>query len=489
MRQSEINAIMKKCHQATESLTCSEALTLGNYSGKTKSTGSSLFFECPNGCDTHKKLDKCAINLSKNFAHCFCCGEGWNATKLLASLWNVPYNQAALMYGHSSGVVSDNEYKSIADDSGNLAKALKGTVKIKKAEQEAIEESEFKRPDGHLDLVYRHLIKMDEFKLSEEHRNYLKTERHLSDKEIDDVGFFSYENKFSMAKLTSEIQKENPRFNPKEHYWGVPGFYFQFKDASKTAGKWEFHKPYANCVGIPIRNARGEIIALQMRALYKEAKVKYFFVTSKCYKTEDLVGYGSTPSTPASVVYPEEIISNYLYIGEGMFKMLSLTRREAAIGISVQGVNNTKDVPQTIEDIMLSELAREKAPKIAGRHLKLNIVIVYDADIYKNYGVIEAAKTLLKGLKKKFPKVNIYFLCWDLTLGKGIDDLIAYAQDKGIDYHTLCQFVPSDNFIALAEHCVNAACNGKKSKKTFVTEEFANKLFDEMWTKNLSRYF
>lgn len=489
MRQSDINAIMKACHQATDSLSCEEALTLGHYSGKTKGTGSSLFFECPNGCDKNKKLDKCAINVSKNFAHCFCCGEGWNATKLLAALWEVPYNQAALMYGKHVGAITDEQYTSIADDNGNLAKALKGTVKVKKAEQEAIEESEFKRPANHLDLVYRHLIQLDEFRLTDAHRDYLKNERKLSDEVINEIGFFSYAKPFSMAELTLRIQRENPRFNPKEHYWGVPGFYFRFKDESKTEGRWEFHKPYVDCIGIPIRDASGHIVALQMRALYKNAKVKYFFVTSKCYKPEDNIGYGSTPSTPCSVVYPKEIMSPFVYIGEGMFKMLEVARAESSICFSVQGVNNTKDVPQTIEDVMLSDYAKSRAPQINGKHLRMNIVIVYDADIYKNYGVIEASKTLLKGLKKKFPKVSVYFLLWDLHLGKGIDDLMHYAAENGIDYHSLCQVIPSDKFVALADHCVNVACDGKKSKKTFVTQEFSDRLYNEMWTKNLAHYF
>lgn len=489
MRQAEINAIMKKCHQATESLRCEDSLALGNYSGKTKSTGSSLFFECPNGCDANKKIDKCAINTSKNFAHCFCCGEGWNATKLLAAFWNVPYNQAALMYGKHVGAITDEEYSAIAEDNGNLAKALKGTVKIKKAEQEAVKESEFKRPAKHLDLVYRHLIQMEELKLSDSHREYLKTVRHLSDEMIAKVGFFTYERRFSMQELTKSIQQEVPRFDPTEHYWGVPGFYFQFKDGSKTTGKWVFHKPYIDCIGIPIRDCDGQIVALQMRALAKTAKVKYFFVTSKSFRPEDNVGFGSTPSTPCSVVYPDNITSPFVYIGEGMFKMLEIARRENAICISVQGVNNTKDVPQTIEDVMLSEYAKEKAPSINGKHLKLNLVIAYDADIYKNYGVIEASKVLFKGLKKKFPKVDVYFLIWDLALGKGIDDLISYAEDKKIDYHSLCQFVPADQFIDLADFCISKACDGKKSKKTFVTKEFLDRLYKSMWEDNLSRYF
>lgn len=489
MKQAEINSIMKKCYAATDDLSCEEALHVAGYTGKTKRTGNSLFFECPDGCDKKQKLDKCAINIESNYAHCFCCGEGWNATKLLAALWDMPYNRAALTYGYVTNTISEETFREITDNASNLDKAMKGTVPVKKAEQKAIEESEFKRPAEHLDIVYRHLLRMPAFRLSEKHCQYLLNERKITHKNIDKIGFFSYEETFSMAALTSSIQQELPTFNPREDYWGVPGFYFQFADEKKTVGKWAFHKPYYDCVGIPIGNEAEQIVALQMRALSDKASVKYFFVTSKgCGEN---TGYGSTPNTPCAVLYPEEISSPCVYIGEGVFKMLEIATREGAIAFSVQGVNNTKEVPETIKASLMSSNAWEKASGfLKEKKQKMQIIIVFDADLYKNYGVIEAARNLVKGLKKLFPAVNVSFLCWDLNLGKGIDDLIHYAEHANMDYHTLCRVFPAETILSLADFCILKIGGGKKpSRKTLVSPEFSEKLYASMWTDNLSRFF
>ncbi len=489
MKQSEINSIMKKCYAASEDLSCEDALNISGYAGKTKRTGSSLFFECPNGCDRKAKLDKCAINVESNFAHCFCCGEGWNAVKLMASIWDVPYNRAALMYGQSVGAIDDALYEEIIGNEGNLAKAMKGTAPVKKAEQKAIEESDFKRPAKHLDLVYRHLLMMSSFALSDAHREYLQKTRQLSNADIQSVGFFSYEETFSMAQLTASIQREVPTFNPKEDYWGVPGFFFQFADETKSVGKWTFHKPYFDCIGIPIRDEEERIIALQMRALSDKASVKYFFVSSKT--REENTGYGSTPSTPCAVLYPPEISSSYVYIGEGVFKMMEIAKREGAISVSVQGVNNTKDVPETLKNALLCENSWNRAAEhIKGKHRKMHIIIAFDADLYKNHGVIEASRSLVKGLRKTFPAVDVSFLCWDLNLGKGIDDLIHYAQSINVDYHSLCRVFPAETILSLADFCYAKIGGGKKPpKKVLVSPEFAEQLYDAMWTSNLSQFF
>lgn len=487
MKQSEINGIMKICREAADPLTCEEALYAAGYAGKTKKLGTSLFFECPNGCDRNKKLDKCAINLDKNFAHCFCCNEGWNPVKLMASLWEVPYNQAVLTYGKSVGAITGEQYSAIADDKGNFAKAMKGTVAVKKAEQRAIEEAEFKRPAEHLDLVYRHLLALPACQLSASHAEYLKKERRLTAGDIAEIGFFSYEQKFSMAALTASIQKEQPGFNPREHYWGVPGFFFQFSDENKTRGHWLFHKPYMDCIGIPIRDEAGRITALQMRALSDRAQVKYFFVTSK--RCGDNTGFGSTPSTPCSVLYPKEITNPYVYIGEGIFKMFEVAKGEQSVAISVQGVNNTKDVPDMIREVLLSDMAKRKAPALNGKHTRMQVIIVYDADMYRNYRVLEASQNLVKGLKKAFPDVPASFLCWDLNLGKGFDDLKHYADEQGLNYHHLCRTVPAETFLALSNHCINKAAGGKKTKKMLMSPEFPEKLYQEIWVKNLSQFF
>ena len=136
-------------------------------------------------------------------------------------------------------------------------------------------------------------------------------------------------------------------FTPAALY-GVPGFFFE--EIKEGKGKWHFKAPMPNCIGIPLKNAYGEIVALQMRNLERNAKNKYFYVSSKYESQKNKAyGYGASPGSPVAVFYPPSIDIPTFYIGEGYFKMREIAK-EGAVAFSVQGVNSLSYVTEEITE-------------------------------------------------------------------------------------------------------------------------------------------
>lgn len=479
MRQAELNEIRNRAVNEAAQVKIEDVLTIAGYTGKKRLRGTNLFFECPY-CYANK-LDKCSANIYTNLGKCFSCDQGFGPAKLCSSIMGIPYIDAALLLAVKSGGISITEYEEVMKNHGNYTKLSKDTAVLQKIEQKrAVETSEHKAPSEILDLVYSTMLNLDEFKLSDKHRDYLVSERKLNEAEIKKGRFFSYQKSFDIDMLIKIIQRTVPSFSY-NNLVGVPGFYFEFSDSSHTKGRWAFRNPYENCLGIPLFDCEGRIVALQLRCLGKVQDCRYFFLTSRGYQPSENVetGYGSTPGTPAHVEYPEIIKNTTIIIGEGKFKMVEAAR-EGSISVSCQGVNNYSYAVEEIEKVFDSKKLKSYPKLKPVTKDNVNFIIAFDADMFRKKQVLDAAIGTGKELYKRFLR-PVYYLVWDSNLGKGYDDLKANMGAKFKDY---CFTVRADKFITLAEKSLDY-CN-KKYNNDFKSQDYKDELEIVLWKQGLN---
>lgn len=453
MRQEEINQILARAKSYT-GISCEDVLfKIIGYTGKTIRKGNNLFFQCLNGCEEHHEYpEKCSINVYENKGKCFDCGMGFGPIKLLSVAKSIPYNEAALLLANIGGEITDDEYNAVTKSASNYNKLIMDSNVQERIEQKQADEvKDFKASADVLDLVYRHLLKLPQFRLTMEMLEYLCNERDLDFDEIFAAKFFCYKETFNLDELVKDIQEEQPAFTY-NHLWGVPGFYFEFSDKTHKQGKWKFRDPYRDCLGLPLMDAEGRIIGLQMRFMnnkqINERKVaKYFFVSSRGYRPKSgaETGYGTCSGTPAHVEYPNIVTNSYFVIGEGKFKMMEAAK-EGSVAFSCQGVGNYRYVLEEIEKCLTSKkLISKMSQDLLDHPQELKFMIMYDADMFHNYSVLDNAIKLHGELKRKYNR-NVYFLLWDEKYGKGYDDM---KHTLGENFSKYCFMVDGDDFCSL----------------------------------------
>ena len=297
--------------------------------------------------------------------------------------------------------------------------------------------------------------------------------------------FFSYTKTFSFEELFARIKAVKPDFTPAALY-GVPGFFFE--EIKEGKGKWHFKAPMPNCIGIPLKNAYGEIVALQMRNLERNAKNKYFYVSSKYESQKNKAyGYGASPGSPVAVFYPPSIDIPTFYIGEGYFKMREIAK-EGAVAFSVQGVNSLSYVTEEITRV-LSLLPQLKTSLKSNEQIKL--FIVFDADMYSNVHVLEAGLRAAYIFAKKFRGRPISFLLWRDEYGKGFDDMKYHLLQNHIDYREKIVAVPQQSFIKLVRPAVVASDEEYMKTHPEMTisdrgrKEYGRLLYDRLYNQTI----
>ena len=509
-KQQDINKIKDRAVPSAKETSCVNILKEAGYPlvRGTGSRSSQIYSVCPicgKGSDISAgrvKKDKFSITQNKNNWYCFGCGKGGGAPKLYSILYNVEYIEACLILACKNGDITQEEFNK-ATTSCDARKKLKSDTKIyQKIEEVEAESKEFIAPVKTVDLVYRHMLSLPSFKLSDEHRKYLKEKRGYEDAEIDEIGFFSYLSNFSIDTLVENIRKEAPKFTH-NNLCGVAGFFFVYSNKAKTMGKWCFKSPYPDCLGIPLRNYEGKIMALQLRYLGdRPTDNKYFYVSSKGQAVKGKeTGYGVSCGTPVSTFYPKELKNANIFIGEGFFKMREVSK-EGSIALSIQGVNSIKDVATEINNLISSKILIEKARNLSYESRKFRLIIVFDMDMFRKTQVLEAGIKFSNYLKKHYPNKDISFLIWNEKLGKGFDDMKFYCQKAGIDYRKSIGLINSETFCSEVEQaymiCDNKYINssvhkedGLRSDDTKIrrTDYYSELLFDELYNNRLKVYF
>lgn len=284
--------------------------------------------------------------------------------------------------------------------------------------------------------------------LSPEDFDYLAQERNLSEDFIREGYYFTFPSENFFPTFVEVLLKNKIISNKSELNTllkGVPGFYF-----NNITQEWSYATLERNGrfvaprgIGIPIQNANKKFTGIQIRKRFvAEGGNRYSWHTSK-YFVGDEFSYGISPGTPVSVVFPKKIKRKTLFITEGHFKAKRIADTFNCIAISVQGVANFKGIEKEIKTLIHEQ-------KLAFNH----ILIAYDADIAGKKEVLTQSKNLIEYLKTELQdelkQTNLLFVGWDITLGKGIDDVIESGNQ-----HRLSR-IPAETFLNACDEMFKA---------------------------------
>lgn len=236
------------------------------------------------------------------------------------------------------------------------------------------------------DAVYSELLK--NLTLTEQHYQHLRNERRLSDLTIRKAGFRSVPSRMLGDALAAQLAA-------KWELKGVPGFW-------RKDGRWCLRFAGTNGFFIPIRNAVGQIEALQIRTF--NGKAKYLLLSSS--ELPDGISSG-TPhhftGQPCGTVIVTEGALKAEVIAEAKRR-----RNEPCFVIGLVSVS-------TFGDSFGAEL-RRVCPYVR------TVQLAFDADWQTNQNVQMQMKRFAKSVKDA--GLTLQVLAWEAEQGKGYDDLL-----------------------------------------------------------------
>ncbi len=364
--------------------------------------GNSTLAYCPWHDDG--KLGSFVITDSKGIWKCFACQDrGGDGPKFIAMYDNISYIEAVLRIAVEFELIDDSQAKKLTRNSKTYN--INDFVKKEFSQKEETPKADIQT----IHFVYSILTKgaILEGKsnsLSKEHHQYLN-DRGIDDNQIERNDYFTFSNRKSIKKIVELLRK---RGLEETSLIGVPGFYYDKKNSCIAIAS-------VKGIGIPIKNAKGKIVGIQIRRdSIKEGQSRYVWFSSSFASLQEDCDLGTAPGAPIDICYPEEVTSNKIYITEGHFKADVLASHYESCALSVQGIGNWKNIEKTIEEV--------------GRNLKnpiKEVYIAFDADLSQNLNVGMQALKMAQHIESKVPSANIYFLLWDDNIAKGIDDLLA----------------------------------------------------------------
>lgn len=176
-----------------------------------------------------------------------------------------------------------------------------------------------------------------------------------------------------------------------KHLPWVPGFF-------KADGRWRFSGPLG--IAIPVRNRKGQIVAIKIRVDEPQNGRKYFYASSKKYEGP---GSGSPVHVPIHNADGGRK-STEIRITEGELKADVATARTNVLTLGLPGV-----------------VAFRKAKPIITRQGAKTVIIAFDADYRKNQAV---ATSLLEAIEFFSESFDVVVEQWSPSWGKGIDNVL-----------------------------------------------------------------
>lgn len=369
-------------------------------------------------CPLHGDTDfgNFKINDKKGIFKCFACGAYGDGIQFVKDLFQIPFKPAVLRIAvdqkiiteaqaeeYLGGKISDVDVNAVVDENMKAKEKENGVTKVA---------SPYVR-----DAAYKLFLMGTS--LSDEHREYLRN-RGLSDEEINEKGFFSFpkpslefldglHDRCKKAKLTYNLFK------------CVPGFHTRHDlalDTFQKTGEREYRYTFAKHkgIGIPVKNAYGQIVGIQIRKDNVDEKKKRYTWFSSSYAAYDDNNYifGTPAGAPTHVALPKENrYPGVVFITEGFFKAEEVAKTFGAACISMSGVGNYRSVNDDL-----------RAVRWKLGHVIDHIYVSYDADMSKNLQVYHHAKNMVELIRNEFEEAEIYMSLWNEKDGKGIDDLI-----------------------------------------------------------------
>ena len=344
------------------------------------------------------------------FFRCHQCGEMGDNIKFVEKMDGVGFPEAVLKTACEFKLISKEEYEEQTKKVFTESVRDITPVNVSTA-------AEVANPIL-VDLVYRKLSKGENFIdsskpiLSDVHRQYLNG-RGIFDDEIERYGYFSMPKDSAAMVEALRAMLEGAGLD-ETFLIGVPGFY-RFKETGKIG------MVCPQGIGIPLRDVTGKITAIQIRhdvLMYPEAPRYTVFSSSMVNKNNQAkwMEKGCGPKKMLSVLYPKENkFPHTLLITEGQFKAAKWCDLKKMTTITVQGVNNTNGIEETIEHLDVD-------------HRIDTVIIGFDADLVTNKNVFKAELSLRKKLEaisrpNRIP-LKVVYLAWKEEYGKGLDDVI-----------------------------------------------------------------
>ena len=377
-----------------------------------RGSGHNRFSLCPFHADT--SIGSFSGNSAKGVFKCFACDTAGDGIKFIALYDGINYVEAAFNLGIDFGIISSSEYDEYygrrrfkTDDISNFERRY-AALDMQKLKNEMAE-------PYILDKVFR--IFMDAAKaqnnghlLSEEHKNYLLN-RGLDEYAIKHQEFFTFPNRRAMREIIDKVSRFKKGVDILKE---IPGFYYD-----KKKDKFTFY--YAKGIGLPVKNAQGEIVGIQIRRdEAMEGKSRYiWFSSSFAIENSEKHAFGTSSGAPIDVIYPSVLKNQTIFITEGKFKAIALADKMGSITLSVQGVTAWRKIIEILKNINNSNYIKlmKQDYQIA------NILLAYDADMCYNINVFMQAEKLTTELQKEVTD-RVFYLFWDVNKGKGIDDLL-----------------------------------------------------------------
>ena len=397
------------------------------------------------------------LNKITNTYTCYACGEHGNGISFIMEYDNLTFPEAVIQISLELGLISQD---SIDNIERTQIKEYRKKHELQKKEKRE------KADDETLDKVYRIFMKgntlIGKEKLSEDHLDKLLNYRHLSIEDIDKTGYFTFPKGTIMRTFLKELLKNGIDVDVLKT---IPGFYYDLKNESYTFSKLK----NTTGIGIPIVNIDGKVVGIQIR---KDDDGRYQWFSSSFTNKPRVRNYidGTGSGTPLAVFYPYEIKCRTIFITEGHFKAKKITEEFGAISISVQGVNNWREIPDTVKklkerysylnyimiafdaDMCRKESVLQPALKMGITLTGLNITNDLDTKLHnilhignksedRNASMYEKdAKEIAERLNVHTFDFHIYYCLWNEKFGKGIDDLLNAGNRFALKKMDLCTF-------------------------------------------------
>lgn len=354
-----------------------------------KRSGRNYLGICPFHNDTN--LGSFVVTPDKNLWKCFSCGSGYagDGIKFISLYDNLSYFEAVIKIATEFGIIKSKADLQSEDWENKPIPAPKKTiVSIGK-----------KTSLNRIDLHKIYSIFMEELKLNENDKTELLN-RGLTEKDIKRGRYFTFPSPKHAQKIITKFEEQGYQSAIKD----VPGFYFNEETN-------EFLFTNICGIGIPICDAYGHITGFQVRKRRKNIKNRYVWFSSSFADGTNGTKFGTSAKPEIDVIYPSKVRTKNVFITEGHFKAVQLAKNTGAIALSVQGITNWSKISSALKGV-------EKRCNFKVAHTFL----AFDADCFSNATVMDQLIKISDHLKKEGYLSK--YLFWDITLGKGIDDLI-----------------------------------------------------------------
>mgnify|MGYP002577772446 CR=1 FL=1 len=333
-----------------------------------------VYTDCPFCGDSRGKMK---INYVQNVWRCNYCGEGGGML---------------MLYAKTKGITTSEAYREICDAvlNGVCFPASLPSSPKKEKRQEIPQSARAENSVIHQTLTG--LLGL--LKLSERHREHLRTVRGLTDEQIDRLGYKTTPPFYMCRQLTDRLIAQGHTVE------GVPGFY-------QKDGQWTvlFSSRTAGIL-IPVRSLDRQICGCQIRLdtpLKNEddppekSGAKYIWLSSS--------GKPKGTSSGSPVHFVGDSNAGVVYVTEGFLKSDVAHYLMNRTFVATAGANNTAQL-----EVLLKQLADN------GTH---TIIEAEDMDKYRNQAVNKGALKLYE-LAKKYG-MECRGLNWNPNY-KGIDD-------------------------------------------------------------------